>query len=394
MTITADELELLITAAAKDWADVEPAIFGTLLEKALDAKERGRLGAQFSPRAFVERLVLPTVMEPLRIDWDGVRAAAEEELKAGNARAAADLVRGFHAQLCAVRVLDPACGTGNFLYVTLELMKRLEGEVLDTLAGLDAGEVRRLDMGGATVDPHQFLGLDVNPRAVPVAELVLWIGYLQWHFRTHGKAPPAEPILRDFHTIQEQDALAVLHPHRAGAGRGRQAGDAQWGGRTKLHPITGEQVPDETDRMPVERPIRCDAGSMAGGGVHRRQPALRSRQGPAGGIGQRLCRSIVEGLPEGAGVRGPGHVLLVASSASGSSGQSGPALWVHHQQLHPPGILPPGHRGSVDTAEAAAFGFRHPGPSVEPRGGQRRGADCDDGGGPWCRSRAAFAGGA
>ncbi len=207
LPVNLDELGLLIQAAGKDWAEVEPAIFGTLLENALDARERGRLGAQFTPRAFVERLVLPAVMEPLREDWDGVRCAAEKAMQAGDAPAAAAFVRGFHATLCTVRVLDPACGTGNFLYVTLELMKRLEGEVLDTLAGYAANEAGRLDLAGATVDPHQFLGMDVNPRAVPVAELVLWIGYLQWHFRTNGKAPPAEPILRDFHNIEERDAL-------------------------------------------------------------------------------------------------------------------------------------------------------------------------------------------
>jgi len=249
-----DELGLLIQAAGKDWAEVEPAIFGTLLESALDTKERGRLGAQFTPRAFVERLVLPTVMEPLRADWDGVRAAAEAAMEQDDAKGAAALIRTFHAELCRVRVLDPACGTGNFLYVTLELMKRLEGEVLDALAGYATNEAGRLELAGATVDPHQFLGLDVNPRAVPVAELVLWIGYLQWHFRTNGKAPPAEPILRDFRTIQEADALlsyARTEPERDGTGRPT----SRWGGRTKLHPITGEAVPDETDQVLVLRPV-------------------------------------------------------------------------------------------------------------------------------------------
>ena len=247
------ELSLLIQAAGKDWADVEPAIFGTLLETALDRKQRARLGAEFTPRPFVERLVLPTVMEPLRLQWAAVRAAAEAAMDQGDAKAAAALVRQFHADLCQVRVLDPACGTGNFLYVTLELMKRLEGEVLETLAGYAGGDAGRLDIAGATVDPHQFLGLDLNPRAVPVAELVLWIGYLQWHYRTHGAVPPAEPILRDFRNIREADALLRYSREEAEKdARGNPV--TRWGGRTKLHPITGEDVPDETDKVLVLRP--------------------------------------------------------------------------------------------------------------------------------------------
>ena len=258
LPVDGDMLELLIQASRRDWADVEPAIFGTLLENALDTKQRGELGAHFTPRAFVERLVLPTVMDPLRAEWDGVKAAAVLKAEGGDRAGAAALVRAFHGRLCTVRVLDPACGTGNFLYVTLELMKRLEGEVLDLFADLavESGESRQagLDMGGASVDPHQFLGIEKNPRAVPVAELVLWIGHLQWHFRTRGSAPPAEPILRDFKNIREGDALLTYdreEPDRDAKGDPVTA----WGGRTKLHPITGEAVPDETDRVLVMRPV-------------------------------------------------------------------------------------------------------------------------------------------
>ncbi len=254
LPVDAEMLELLIQAARRDWADVEPAIFGTLLENALDTRQRSELGAHFTPRAFVERLVLPTVMEPLRAEWDGVKAAAVTAAEREDRPGAAALVRTFHARLCAVRVLDPACGTGNFLYITLELMKRLEGEVLDLLADLDPGEGDRLALSGASIDPHQFLGIEKNPRAVPVAELVLWIGYLQWHFRTRGKAPPAEPILRDFKNIRAGDALlsfAGEEPERDARG----APVSRWGGRTKLHPITGEAVPDETDRVLVLRPV-------------------------------------------------------------------------------------------------------------------------------------------
>ena len=105
-----------------------------------------------------------------------------------------------------MRVLDPACGSGNFLYVTLEHLKRLEGEVLNQLDAL--GDTQgRLETEGLTVDPHQFLGLELNPRAAAIAELVLWIGYLQWHFRTRGTGLPPEPVLKDFRNIECRDAV-------------------------------------------------------------------------------------------------------------------------------------------------------------------------------------------
>ena len=125
------QLDLLIEASQANWRDVEPAIFGTLLERALDPVERHKLGAHFTPRAYVERLVLPTIIEPLRAEWDAVRAAAVTLAKRGETPAAIETVREFHRKLCETRVLDPACGTGNFLYVALEHMKRLEGEVLN-----------------------------------------------------------------------------------------------------------------------------------------------------------------------------------------------------------------------------------------------------------------------
>jgi hypothetical protein len=143
------------------------------------------------------------VIEPLRDEWISVRSAAEGKRAEGDVRGAEKIVRAFHDKLCETRVLDPACGTGNFLYVSLELMKRLEGEVLDALASL--WPQGRLE-GLRTIDPRQFLGIEVNPRAAAIAELVLWIGFLQWHFRTRGGAP-SEPILSDFKTIQKKDAV-------------------------------------------------------------------------------------------------------------------------------------------------------------------------------------------
>ncbi|MBM6596615.1 DNA methyltransferase [Microvirga pudoricolor] len=193
-----EDIGELLAAAKHSWHDVDPAIFGTLLEQALDKTERKRLGAHYTPRAYVQRLVEVTVMEALREDWQKALLKAEHAKETGDDKAAVAAVRAFHAQLYSTRVLDPACGTGNFLYVALELMKKLEGEVLETLAQL--GETESLLLERESVDPHQFLGLEINPRAAAIAELVIWIGYLQQHYRTR-KSHPSEPILRAFANI-------------------------------------------------------------------------------------------------------------------------------------------------------------------------------------------------
>ncbi|CAN5158039.1 hypothetical protein BH09PSE1_BH09PSE1_15030 [soil metagenome] len=209
--ITGAELEALIEAARRDWRQVEPAIFGALLEQALDPKQRAELGAHYTPRPYVEALVEPTVMEPLREDWEGVEALAIADFLGGDIQSARGRVRAFHRSLCAVRVLDPACGTGNFLYVTMHLMKELETEVLSVLAEL--GDDRQsLDLDGVMVGPAQFLGLEKNRKAALIAEIVMWIGHLQWHFRAHGRAQPSDPILRDFGAIRARDALIACDP--------------------------------------------------------------------------------------------------------------------------------------------------------------------------------------
>ncbi|MBN8442747.1 MAG: class I SAM-dependent DNA methyltransferase [Thauera sp.] len=247
-----DQLALLKSASAADWTAVEPAIFGTLLERALDPRERHKLGAHYTPRAYVERLVLPTVIEPLRAEWKEVQAAALTYEQQGKRKDAVAEVRAFHHHLCEVRVLDPACGSGNFLYVTLEHMKRLEGEVLNLLH--DLGESQGLlELEGVTVDPHQFLGLEINPRAARIAEMVLWIGYLQWHFRTHGSVTPPEPVLRDFRNIDNRDALiGYAREEFVTDEAGRPL--TRWDGITyKKSPITGEDIPDEAAQVPLVR---------------------------------------------------------------------------------------------------------------------------------------------
>ncbi|WP_432450481.1 class I SAM-dependent DNA methyltransferase [Aliiroseovarius marinus] len=249
LPLDSQQIALLIGAAQKDWKFVEPAIFGTLLERALDKRQRHKLGAHYTPRAYVERLVMPTVIEPLRRDWEDVRASTYALAEQGDMKKARDTVHAFHLKLADTRVLDPACGSGNFLYVALELMKRLEGEVTARLEELGE-EQTALSLASFTVDPHNFLGIELNPWAARVAELVLWIGYLQWHFRTYGKAAPAEPVLRDFHNIENRDAVLDHGDTTPRMVDGAKV--TRWDGiTTKPHPVTGEEVPDDTARVDV-----------------------------------------------------------------------------------------------------------------------------------------------
>ncbi|MEZ4325483.1 MAG: type IIL restriction-modification enzyme MmeI [Polyangiales bacterium] len=249
-----DQLELLIDAARADWRFVEPAIFGTLLERALDPRERHKLGAHYTPRAYVERLILPTVLEPLRAEWREVQTAALAYEHQGKRKEAQREVQEFHRHLSSVRVLDPACGSGNFLYVTMEHMKRLEGEVLNLLHALGVSQAGlQLEGESFAVTPDQFLGIELNPRAARIAEMVLWIGYLQWHFRTHGSTNPPEPVLHDYHNIENRDALLAYDAEELVTDeRGKPI--TRWDGLTfKTSPVTGEQVPDENARTVTYR---------------------------------------------------------------------------------------------------------------------------------------------
>ncbi len=257
-------LERLLEAAKCNWADVEPAIFGTLVERALDPRERHRIGAHYTPRAYVERLVRPTIEEPLREAWDVVRAevrrlvgedyTAIQGRKTKKIADAREVVKKFHQRLCDVRVLDPACGSGNFLYVTLDIFKRLESEILALLEQL--GDKRLLmATDQVMVRPAQFLGIEKKRWAKEIAEIVLWIGFLQWHARTRrntdGSVMWLEPVLMDLNNIECRDAVLVWSSEDpVYDAKGEPV--TRWDGVTmKKHPVTGAAVPDDLARVPV-----------------------------------------------------------------------------------------------------------------------------------------------
>ncbi len=255
--LTKAQLEVLLQAAKRDWCNVEPAIFGTLLERALDSRERSKLGAHYTPRSYVERLVKPVVMEPLGDRWIAVQAEVKQLLNAGESEPTANqrkkaiaVLEAFLTELQQVKILDPACGSGNFLYVTLDLLKGLESEVLRRLEDVTGSAQLRLDI--AQVNPSQFLGIEINPRAVAIADLVIWIGYLQWHFRRFGDIPPIEPVLREYNNIECRDAVLAydaIEPDVDAAGKVR----TRWGGRMMKSPVTGEDIPDPTNQVTIYR---------------------------------------------------------------------------------------------------------------------------------------------
>lgn len=258
--LNAAQLEVLRTAAKREWKDVEPAIFGTLLERALDTKERSKLGAHYTPRSYVERLVRPVVMEPLREQWDLVQGEVKQILGDGETeptsnqrKKAVAALEEFLTELRQVRILDPACGSGNFLYVTLDLIKQLESEVLRRLEDITGQAQLRLDID--QVNPSQFLGIEINPRAAAIADLVIWIGYLQWHFRRFGDIPPVEPVLREYKNIECRDAVLAYDDKEPDVDPKTEKVRTRWGGRMRSHPVTGEMVPDSSDQMPIYRYI-------------------------------------------------------------------------------------------------------------------------------------------
>jgi len=248
LDLTPAEIAQLAAASTHTWAEVDPSIFGTLLESALDAHERHRLGAHYTPRAFVERLLRPALEEPLRADWELAQAEAmallgTDPTPADQAKAR-QVLHDFQRHLAHVTVLDPACGSGNFLATAYDVLKRLEGEVQRRLE--DLGETgRSFALEGVLVTPGQFVGLEVKPWAAAITDLVLWISHLQWFHRQHPDLAPPEPVLQAYGNIQCRDAVLTWSGTR-GTDRTR------WDGRTfKVHPFTGNEVPDETAQVPI-----------------------------------------------------------------------------------------------------------------------------------------------
>ncbi len=206
--LTADDVKRIAETSGLDWSAVDPTIFGTLFERGLDPSKRSQLGAHFTSKEDIELLVDAVVKRPLRQEWAEVRQTVECLLTTGKKkqgagptrrlnptelrkakRSAESILHQFLVRLQNIKVLDPACGSGNFLYVSLQKLKDLEKEVI--LFSTDKGLGAFLPLVG----PWQLHGIEINPYAFDLAQMTVWIGWLQW-IRANGFGFPPEPILR------------------------------------------------------------------------------------------------------------------------------------------------------------------------------------------------------
>ncbi|MDK2775275.1 MAG: N-6 DNA methylase, partial [Tabrizicola sp.] len=211
LPLTYADIDDLKRAAHLNWSDIDPSIMGTLFERGLDPDKRSQLGAHYTDRDKIMMIVTPVIVEPLLAEWAAVlgqiRALVEGGRKGAVARAQA-LKSGFLERLARFRVLDPACGSGNFLYLSLQALKDIEHRV--NLEAEALGLQRDLPRTG----PENMLGIELNPYAAELARVSVWIGDIQW-VRRNGGEVARNPILRKLDTIENRDAVLAPDGTRA-----------------------------------------------------------------------------------------------------------------------------------------------------------------------------------
>ena len=206
-----EEIETALRAAALDWSEIEPSILGTLFERGLDPDKRSQLGAHYTDRDKIMAIVDPVIVRPLLAEWEAVKAgiaAVVERADAAGSTAARTRLRrqanrtrqDFLERLRRFTVLDPACGSGNFLYLALHALKDIEHRVQ-----LEA-EALGLARGFPAVGPANVKGIEINAYAAELARVSVWIGEIQW-MRRNGFSNSTNPILDPLDTIECRDAI-------------------------------------------------------------------------------------------------------------------------------------------------------------------------------------------
>ncbi len=204
--LTAADLHALHRAAADmDWRAIDPTIFGTLFERGLDPAARAPLGAHYTDTGTIQKLIQPLISEPLAAEWENVRNALLAGVSGGpksrQGKASRAAYQGFLLRLNHYRVLDPACGSGNFLYLALKALRDIEKR-----AHIDALELGLQPEITMQTGPHNILGLEINEFAAELARVTVWIGDIQW-CRRNGYPHALNPILKPLDGIEHRDAL-------------------------------------------------------------------------------------------------------------------------------------------------------------------------------------------
>jgi type II restriction/modification system DNA methylase subunit YeeA len=219
LPLIASEITTLHAASKLDWSGIEPSIFGTLFERGLDPKKRSQLGANYTDAATIMRIINPVIVEPLTAEWNAAkriiagRVALYEKGGKGSKNALQEAQGAFIAYLERLKhfkVLDPACGSGNFLYLALRALKDLEHK-----ANLEAEQLGLHRQVSIEVSPANVLGIELNPYAAELARVTVWIGEIQWMLK-NGYPIRKNPILQPLDHIENRDALLAVIPAQAG----------------------------------------------------------------------------------------------------------------------------------------------------------------------------------
>ena len=218
--LIADHIEMFERLNELDWSDIEPSIFGTLFERVIDENKRKQLGTHYTSREDIELIIEPVLMKPLRAEWEETQTKARPYLDWSNQQEDDQgflrdrlhtILSEFQDKLADITVLDPACGSGNFLYVSLALLKALEKEVVAFAFA------HGLNDFSPRVHPRQLFGIETNEYAHELASAVVWIGYLQWKYRNAFDLTGESPILQPLDNIRLADALLNFDANGDGA---------------------------------------------------------------------------------------------------------------------------------------------------------------------------------
>ena len=301
-------LLLLHEASQKDWRNIEPSIFGTLFERALDATKRSQLGAHYTSADDIMLVVEPVVMVPLRREWETVKREVGDLLIEDDRDRARVRLEAFRQRLFEVTVLDPACGSGNFLYLALRSLLDLEKEVID----FDAAQAwdsrapeERPDLT-PRVKPDQMMGMEINPYAAELARTSLWIGYIQWH-QNNGFPYTQQPILTSLVSVAQTDSILAnddtAEPREAEWPQAEFIiGNPPFLGGKLLRKQLGDEYVDALfgayhGRVPAEADFVCywfeKARTMLEQGRAKRA-GLLATQGIRGGANRRVLQRIKE----------------------------------------------------------------------------------------------------